>query len=64
MTAFQILKTGMKEDEVRATGWPAARGLDQAGRAEQPDLFGMDLPEIRCGASAIYFDNGVVYHTN
>ena len=45
MTAFANVKTGMKEDAVRALGRPAARGLDQAGRAEQPCLLRMDLSE-------------------
>ncbi len=64
MNAFAAVKTGMKEDEVRKlTGLPREDWIKQVvqnNRVYSVWIF----PKADGGASAIYFDNGVVYHTN
>ncbi|MGZ7041475.1 MAG: tetratricopeptide repeat protein [Thermoanaerobaculia bacterium] len=64
MNSFAAVKTGMKEDEVRRlTGLPREDWIKQVvqnNRVYSVWIF----PKSDGGASAIYFDNGVVYHTN
>ncbi len=64
MPAFAVVKTGMKEDEVRKlVGLPREDWIKQVvqiGRVYSVWIY----PKADGGASAIYFDNGVVYHTN
>ncbi|PYQ53868.1 MAG: hypothetical protein DMF59_00565 [Acidobacteria bacterium] len=64
MLAFATVKIGMKEDEVRAiVGLPREDWIKQVvqnGRVYSVWIY----PKSDGGASAIYFDNGVVYHTN
>jgi tetratricopeptide (TPR) repeat protein len=64
MTAFANVKNGMKEDTVRGlVGLPREDWIKQVlqnGRAYSVWIY----PKEDGGASAIYFDNGVVYHTN
>ena len=64
MSAFATVKIGMKEDEVRAiVGLPREDWIKQVvqnGRVYSVWIY----PKSDGGASAIYFDNGVVYHTN
>ena len=64
MSAFAGVKNGMKEDEVRSlVGLPREDWIKQVvqnGRAYSVWIY----PKEDGGASAIYFDNGVVYHTN
>lgn len=64
MSAFAAVKSGMKEDEVRKlVGLPREdwiKQVVQTGRVYSVWIY----PKVDGGASAIYFDNGVVYHTN
>lgn len=64
MTAFASVKTGQKEDDVRRlVGLPREDWIKQVvqnGRVYSVWIY----PKEDGGASAIYFDNGVVYHTN
>jgi hypothetical protein len=64
MSAFANVKSGMKEDDVRTlVGLPREDWIKQVvqnGRAYSVWIY----PKEDGGASAIYFDNGVVYHTN
>ena len=64
MTAFANVKNGMKEDTVRGlVGLPREDWIKQVlqnGRAYSVWIY----PKEDGGASAVYFDNGVVYHTN
>lgn len=64
MDAFSSVKTSMSEREVqRIVGVPREdwiRQVVQRGRAYAVWIY----PKIDGGAAAIYFDNGVVYHTN
>ncbi|MGA8809990.1 MAG: hypothetical protein WB973_19120 [Thermoanaerobaculia bacterium] len=64
MAAFANVRTGMKEDAVRAlVGLPREDWIKQVvqnNRAYSVWIY----PKEDGGASAIYFDNGVVYHTN
>jgi hypothetical protein len=64
MNAFATIKAGMKEDDVRAiVGLPREDWIKQVvqnGRVYSVWIY----PKSDGGASAIYFDNGVVYHTN
>jgi tetratricopeptide (TPR) repeat protein len=64
MTAFAGLRMGMKEDEVRRlVGLPREdwiKQVVQTGRVYSVWIY----PKADGGASAVYFDNGVVYHTN
>lgn len=64
MTAFASVKNGMREDQVRSlVGLPREDWIKQVvqnGRVYSVWIY----PKADGGASAIYFDNGVVYHTN
>lgn len=64
MTAFANVKNGMKEDTVRGlVGLPREDWIKQVmqnGRAYSVWIY----PKEDGGALAVYFDNGVVYHTN
>ena len=64
ITAFANLHSGMKEDEVRKfIGLPREDWIKQVvqnGRVYSVWIY----PKSDGGASAVYFDNGVVYHTN
>jgi tetratricopeptide (TPR) repeat protein len=64
MSAFSLLKTGMKEEEVRAViGLPREDWIKQI--VQNNRLYSVWIyPKPDGGASAVYFDNGVVYHTN
>jgi tetratricopeptide (TPR) repeat protein len=64
MTAFANVRSGMKEDTVRnLVGLPREDWIKQVvqnGRVYSVWIY----PKEDGGASAIYFDNGTVYHTN
>jgi len=64
MNAFASVKTGMREEDVRqVVGLPREDWIKQVvqnGRVYSVWIY----PKSDGGASAIYFDNGVVYHTN
>ncbi|HEY6842752.1 MAG TPA: tetratricopeptide repeat protein [Thermoanaerobaculia bacterium] len=64
ITAFADVRTGMKEEDVKKlVGLPREDWIKQVvqnGRVYSVWIF----PKADGGASAIYFDNGVVYHTN
>lgn len=64
MNAFAAVKAGMKEDDVRKmVGNPRedwVKQVVQNNRVYSVWIF----PKADGGASAIYFDNGTVYHTN
>lgn len=64
ITAFANVHSGMKEDDVRKLiGLPREDWIKQVvqnGRVYSVWIF----PKSDGGASAVYFDNGVVYHTN
>jgi len=64
MSAFATVQVGMKEDEVRRiVGLPREDWIKQVvqnGRTYSVWIY----PKSDGGASAVYFDNGVVYHTN
>ena len=64
MESFAAVKKGMKEDEVRRlVGSPREdwiRQVVQNNRVYSVWIY----PKADGGASAVYFDNGVVYHTN
>jgi tetratricopeptide (TPR) repeat protein len=64
MTSFASVKSGMKEDEVRALlGLPREDWIKQV--VQNNRVFSVWIyPKSDGGASAVYFDNGVVYHTN
>ncbi len=64
MSAFATVKVGMKEDEVRrVVGLPREDWIKQV--AQNSRVYSVWIyPKSDGGASAIYFDNGVVYHTN
>ena len=64
MTAFANVKTGMKEDAVRVlVGLPREDWIKQV--VQNNRVYSVWIyPKEDGGASAIYFDNGVVYHTN
>ena len=64
MSAFATVRTGMKEDEVRGiVGLPREDWIKQV--AQNGRVYSVWIyPKSDGGASAIYFDNGVVYHTN
>ncbi|HKR65783.1 MAG TPA: hypothetical protein VJZ00_18780 [Thermoanaerobaculia bacterium] len=64
MTAFSTLKQGMKEDQVRsAIGLPREDWIKQV--VQNNRVYSVWIyPKADGGASAVYFDNGVVYHTN
>ena len=64
ITAFANVHVGMREDEVRKLVGLARedwiKQVVQNGRVYSVWIY----PKADGGASAIYFDNGVVYHTN
>ncbi len=64
MNSFASVKTGMTEQDVRRlVGLPREDWIKQVvqnGRVYSVWIY----PKSDGGASAIYFDNGVVYHTN
>ena len=64
MNNFAAVKVGMKEDEVRAlVGLPREDWIKQV--VQNSRVYSVWIyPKADGGASAIYFDNGVVYHTN
>ena len=64
MTAFASVKGGMKEDAVRGlVGLPREDWIKQV--VQNNRVYSVWIyPKEDGGASAIYFDNGVVYHTN
>ncbi|HWW62270.1 MAG TPA: hypothetical protein VN181_12940 [Thermoanaerobaculia bacterium] len=64
MNAFVTVKSGMKEDDVRkAVGLPREDWIKQV--VQNNRVYSVWIyPKADGGASAIYFDNGVVYHTN
>lgn len=64
MDAFVGVKVGMKEDEVRSrVGAPREDWIKQV--VQNKRVYSVWIyPKSDGGASAVYFDNGVVYHTN
>ena len=64
MADFANVKTGMKEDAVqRLVGLPREDWIKQVTQNNR--IYSVWIyPKADGGASAIYFDNGVVYHTN
>lgn len=64
MNAFALIKTGMREEDVsKLAGLPREDWIKQVmqnGRLYSVWIY----PKSDGGASAIYFDSGVVYHTN
>lgn len=64
MTAFARVKPGMKEDAVQSlVGFPREDWIKQV--VQNNRVYSVWIyPKADGGASAIYFDNGVVYHTN
>ncbi len=64
MNGFANVKNGMKEDDVRRlVGLPREDWIKQVEQNNR--LFAVWIyPKSDGGAAAIYFDNGVVYHTN
>jgi len=64
MNNFAAVKVGMKEDEVRVlVGLPREDWIKQV--VQNNRVYSVWIyPKADGGASAIYFDNGVVYHTN
>ena len=64
MTDFANVKTGMKEEAVqRLVGLPREDWIKQV--VQNNRVYSVWIyPKSDGGASAVYFDNGVVYHTN
>ena len=64
MTAFAGVKSGMKEDDVRGlVGLPREDWIKQV--VQNNRVYSVWIyPKADGGAAAVYFDNGVVYHTN
>jgi tetratricopeptide (TPR) repeat protein len=64
MTAFAGVKNGMKEDDVRGlVGLPREDWIKQV--VQNNRVYSVWIyPKGDGGAAAVYFDNGVVYHTN
>ncbi|HEU4888368.1 MAG TPA: hypothetical protein VFV49_10805 [Thermoanaerobaculia bacterium] len=64
MTGFANVKAGMKEDAVqRLIGLPREDWIKQV--VQNNRVYSVWIyPKADAGAAAIYFDNGVVYHTN
>ena len=64
MTSFANVKAGMKEDAVqKLVGLPREDWIKQV--VQNKRVYSVWIyPKADGGASAIYFDNGVVYHTN
>jgi hypothetical protein len=64
MTGFANVKSGMKEDDVRKlVGLPREDWIKQVEQNSRVYAVWI-YPKSDGGAAAIYFDNGVVYHTN
>jgi tetratricopeptide (TPR) repeat protein len=64
LSAFAAVKNGMREEEVRKlVGLPREEWIKQVLQNDR--VYSVWIyPKADGGASAIYFDNGVVYHTN
>ena len=64
MSGFATVKQGMKEEEVRRiVGVPREDWIKQV--VQNKRVYAVWIyPKADGGAAAIYFDNGVVYHTN
>src|SRR5687768_3770252 len=64
MTPFATVKTGMKEDDVRRiVGVPREDWIKQVVQKQR--VYSVWIyPKADGGAAAVYFDNGIVYHTN
>lgn len=64
MASFAAVKNGMKEDDVRRlVGLPREDWIKQV--VQNNRVYSVWIyPKEDGGASAVYFDNGVVYHTN
>jgi tetratricopeptide (TPR) repeat protein len=64
MASFANVKSGMKEEEVRKlVGLPREDWIKQV--VQNTRVYAVWIyPKEDGGASAVYFDNGVVYHTN
>jgi tetratricopeptide (TPR) repeat protein len=64
MIAFANVKSGMKEDDIRRlVGLPREDWIKQV--VQNSRVYSVWIyPKEDGGASAIYFDNGIVYHTN
>jgi len=64
MDGFAGVKSGMKEDDVRKlVGLPREDWIKQV--IQNNRVYAVWIyPKADSGAAAIYFDNGVVYHTN
>ncbi len=64
MTAFSQIKSGMKEDAVRRlVGLPREDWIKQV--VQNSRVYAVWIyPKADGGASAVYFDNGLVFHTN
>ena len=64
MNSFATVKTGMSEQDVRKlVGLPREDWIKQV--VQNSRVYSVWIyPKADGGASAIYFDNGVVYHTN
>lgn len=64
MSSFAGVKPGMKEDDVRRlVGLPREDWIKQV--VQNSRVYSVWIyPKADGGASAVYFDNGVVYHTN
>lgn len=64
MSAFAAVKAGMGEEDVRKlVGFPREDWIKQV--LQNNRVYSVWIyPKSDGGASAIYFDNGVVYHTN
>lgn len=64
MAAFATVKQGMKEQDVQTiVGLPREDWIKQV--VQKNRVYSVWIyPKADGGASAIYFDNGVVYHTN
>jgi tetratricopeptide (TPR) repeat protein len=64
MTSFANVKTGMREEAVQGlVGLPREDWIKQV--VQNNRVYSVWIyPKADGGASAIYFDNGVVYHTN
>lgn len=64
MTPFATVKTGMKEGDVRRiVGVPREDWIKQV--VQNKRVYSVWIyPKADGGAAAVYFDNGVVYHTN
>ena len=64
MTSFAAVKPGMRETEVRGhLGMPREDWIKQV--VQNSRVYSVWIyPRSDGGASAVYFDNGIVYHTN